>query len=94
MTGTLRLLSKAIQQQVVLWRDTEKILQLQRKRLRKMVAWAKAKSPYYAERLSAIDPDHFELRELPILTKTEMLDGTPQEQAAKLVDRLIEEKVL
>jgi electron transfer flavoprotein beta subunit len=27
-------------------------------------------------------------------TRTEMLDGTPQEQAAKLVDRLIEEKVL
>ncbi len=27
-------------------------------------------------------------------TKTEMIDGTPQEQAAKLVDRLLEEKVL
>lgn len=27
-------------------------------------------------------------------TKTEMIEGTPQEQAAKLVDRLIEEKVL
>jgi electron transfer flavoprotein beta subunit len=27
-------------------------------------------------------------------TKTEMIEGTPQEQAAKLVERLIEEKVL
>jgi phenylacetate-coenzyme A ligase PaaK-like adenylate-forming protein len=53
-------------------------LALQQQRLRSLVAWAKAKSPFYAARFQAVNPDRFELAQIPILTKTEMMENFDQ----------------
>lgn len=50
----------------------------QTRRLRLSLANAKANSPYYAERLSVIDPDSFELADLPKIppiTKAEVMEN-------------------
>src|SRR5262245_4337314 len=68
MWQTLRLVGQAIRQKWVLRKGPEQILALQQNRLRSLVAYAKAHSPSYAERLRAIDPERFGLQQLPTLT--------------------------
>jgi phenylacetate-CoA ligase len=75
MWQTLRLVGKAVGQKMVLRKGPEQILALQQRRLRALVAWAKARSPFHAERLRGIDPERFELAQLPTLTKTEMMEN-------------------
>src|SRR3954454_7422386 len=73
MWDVLRLATKALRQKAVLRTTPEQIAALQRRRLRDLVARAKADSPFYAERLLAVDPGRVELAQLPTLTKTEMM---------------------
>jgi phenylacetate-coenzyme A ligase PaaK-like adenylate-forming protein len=68
-----RLLAQGFIEKSVLGRSPEYIQALQKRRLQALVARAKADSPFHAERLCDIDPGHFELRQLPTLTKTEMM---------------------
>ena len=50
------------------------ILDLQRKRLRELVAHAVARSPYYREALGAVTADEIELDRLPTLPKQTLVD--------------------
>lgn len=78
MWQTLRLVAKGLWLKGVAWKRPEAIRALQHRRLRSLVALAKARSPFYAERFRHIDPDHFELHELPPVTKTEMMSNFDQ----------------
>jgi phenylacetate-CoA ligase len=73
MWNFARLLTTAIRQKRMLRKGPDKILALQQRRLRSLVAHAKAASPFYAERFKDVDPNRFDLRELPTLTKVEMM---------------------
>jgi phenylacetate-coenzyme A ligase PaaK-like adenylate-forming protein len=64
---------EALRQKAVLRWPPERIAAVQRERLRALVAHARAASPFHAERLRAIDPDRFELAQLPTMTKTQMM---------------------
>jgi phenylacetate-CoA ligase len=75
MLQTLRLLNQVVRQRWALRGGPEGIRRLQRKRLTSLVAHAKAKSPYYAERLRNIDPERFDLQQLPTLDKTTMMEN-------------------
>ena len=75
MWHTLRLLSKTIQQRLILRKRPDQILAIQQVRLRSVVALAKAGSPFYAERLRDVNPARFELAELPTVTKSEMMEN-------------------
>jgi putative adenylate-forming enzyme len=73
MVSAIRLVLQGLQQKRVLGRTLEQIKQLQQKRLHQLVQHAKSHSPFYAERFRDIDPDHFELEQLPVTTKAEMM---------------------
>ena len=78
MWSALRLAREGMRQKAVLRRPLGQILTIQEQRLRSLVAWAKTRSPFYADRFRHIDPERFELGDLPTLTKAEMmanLDG-------------------
>ncbi|HXG12825.1 MAG TPA: hypothetical protein VNK04_23915 [Gemmataceae bacterium] len=74
MWDTLRFVATAVRQKLVGRGRPEHIQALQQRRLRRLIAWAKAHSPFHAERLRGVDPDRFELRRLPIMTKAEMME--------------------
>jgi phenylacetate-coenzyme A ligase PaaK-like adenylate-forming protein len=69
----LRLVRQAVRQKDVLHLRPEQIRALQQRRLRALVAWAKARSPFYAKHFRAIDPERLELRQLPTLSKAAMM---------------------
>jgi phenylacetate-CoA ligase len=73
MWQTVRLVGEAMWQKLTIRLGAEQIRWLQQRRLRAVVAHAKARSPLYAERFRDIDPERFELQDLPTLTKTEMM---------------------
>jgi phenylacetate-coenzyme A ligase PaaK-like adenylate-forming protein len=73
MWHIVRLVAKSLQQKAVLRKQQEHILALQQQRLRRLVAWAKEKSPFYGERFRHIDLHRFELAQLPTVTKAEMM---------------------
>ena len=75
MLSELRLVLNGLRQKFTLLRQPEALRSLQEKRLRKLVAYAKQFSPYYAERLKNIDPARFRLEELPTLTKPVMMEN-------------------
>src|SRR5438552_15725894 len=75
MWQTLRLVALALWEKRILGKRPEEILALQQQRARSLVAWAKERSPFYAERLKHIDLYHFDLHDLPTLTKTEMMQN-------------------
>jgi phenylacetate-coenzyme A ligase PaaK-like adenylate-forming protein len=86
MWHALRLATKAIRQRAVLRKAPEQIAALQGRRLRALVARAKADSPFYAERFRGVDPERFELAQLPPLTKAEMMadfDRVPTDRRLK-----------
>jgi phenylacetate-coenzyme A ligase PaaK-like adenylate-forming protein len=64
----------AIQQKLAGRMRPEKILALQERRLRRLVGWAKERSPFHARRLASVDPARFKLAEIPPLTKAEMME--------------------
>jgi phenylacetate-coenzyme A ligase PaaK-like adenylate-forming protein len=68
-----RLLASGFIQKSVSRRSPGHIQALQLRRLQALVVRAKSDSPYHAERLRDIDPAHFELRQLPTLTKSDMM---------------------
>src|SRR6516225_9714813 len=68
-----RLLTTGFIQKSVSCRSLAHIQALQLRRLRALVVRAKSDSPYHAERLRDIDPAHFELGQLPTLTKNDMM---------------------
>jgi phenylacetate-coenzyme A ligase PaaK-like adenylate-forming protein len=70
---TLRLVRTALREKRVLLQRPEQIMAAQQRRLRSLVAWAKERSPFYAERFKHIDPQRCELSDLPTLTKTIMM---------------------
>jgi phenylacetate-coenzyme A ligase PaaK-like adenylate-forming protein len=69
-----RYVARALWERRVTALSPERIRALQQRRLRRLVAAARAGSPFHAARLRDVDPDHFDLAELPILTKTEMME--------------------
>src|SRR5262249_44352345 len=85
----LRLFICGMRQWAMLRKPPTSIEAVQRRRLRSLVAHAKAHSPFYAERLRNIDPDRFELSDLPTVTKTQMMqnfDHFLTDRQAKLRD--------
>ena len=74
MLDTLRFLVRALWEKRVRRMSPAMIQALQRRRLRRLVAWAKTHSPFYTERYRDIDPGRFELSRLPTVTKTEMME--------------------
>jgi phenylacetate-coenzyme A ligase PaaK-like adenylate-forming protein len=64
---------EVLRQKAVLRWPPERIAALQRRRLRALVARARADSPFHAQRLRDIDPDRFELGRLPTMTKAQMM---------------------
>lgn len=74
MLDTVRFVACSLMQKWAAWKSPEQILATQQRRLRRLVAHAKAHSPFSAERYRHIDPDRFELRQLSTLTKTEMME--------------------
>ncbi len=73
MWQTLRLVANGLRQKAVLrWRP-EDILKLQQRRLKELIVHAKAHSPFYAERFRHVDPQHFQMADLPPVTKAEMM---------------------
>jgi phenylacetate-CoA ligase len=51
----------------------EKVARIQRRRLRSMVRHAVTRSPFYREKYRGIDPDRFELTDLPPTNKGELM---------------------
>jgi phenylacetate-CoA ligase len=74
MWQVINLVRKALAQAAAVRRGNDHIQTLQRRRLRRLVAWAREHSPFYAERLQDVDPAHFTLSQLPTLTKSEMME--------------------
>src|SRR3954466_7041997 len=74
MLNTLRFVARSLLQKYAAWKTSEQILATQQRRLRHLVAHARAHSPFYAERFRHIDPERFALQELPTLTKTAMME--------------------
>jgi phenylacetate-CoA ligase len=75
MWQSVRLLGQIVRQKWALRGGRDGVLDLQRQRLKSLVAHAKERSPYYAERLRDVDPERFDLRDLPTLTKTQMMEN-------------------
>ncbi len=76
-----RLVTRGFIEKSVLRRSPAHIQRLQANRLQALVARAKADSPFHAERaerLRGIDPGRFELRQLPTLTKSDMMANFDQ----------------
>ena len=73
MFEMLRFLAKAVRLKLDARRGPEHLQALQQRRLRRLVRHARQHSPFHAERLRDIDPERFELRQLPVMTKTEMM---------------------
>ncbi len=89
MLETVRLVTRGIQQKIVLWDGRKVIDWLQARRLRRLIAHAKAYSPFYAQRYRNIDPDRFRLEDLPPVNKTELManfDDVVTDRRLKLRD--------
>ena len=74
MLDTIRFVARALMQKWAAWKSPEQILATQQRRLRRLVAHARARSPFYAGRYQDINPEQFELRQLPTVTKTQMME--------------------
>jgi phenylacetate-coenzyme A ligase PaaK-like adenylate-forming protein len=74
MLETLHFLTRAQWEKRVNRMSPEAVQRLRRRRLRRLIAWAKTHTPFHARLYRDIDPDHFELRQLPVITKTEMME--------------------
>lgn len=75
MWQTLRLVNHALRlKRVLRWRPAD-IRALQEHRLRALVARARAESSFHRERLRDVDPAHFKLDDLPVLTKPQMMEN-------------------
>jgi phenylacetate-CoA ligase len=77
--------------------DAARIRAHQRDRLRALLRHAKARSPFHAERLAAVDPARFELGDLPALptmTKAEMMAAFDQALTDPRLSRAVVEQHL
>jgi phenylacetate-coenzyme A ligase PaaK-like adenylate-forming protein len=74
MLDTLRFLIRAQWEKRVNRMSPAQVQAIQHRRLRRLVSWAKTHSPFYARLYRDIDPNRFELRQLPAVTKTEMME--------------------
>jgi phenylacetate-CoA ligase len=77
--------------------DAARIRAHQRDRLRALLRHAKARSPFHAERLAAVDPARFELGDLPALptmTKAEMMAAFDQALTDPRLSRAVVEEHL
>src|SRR5262245_21355690 len=75
MWATMRLLGRIARQKWALVGGREGILKLQRKRLSALIAHSKKHSPFYAERLRDVNPQRFDLQQVPTLNKTQMMEN-------------------
>ncbi|MDW8223853.1 MAG: hypothetical protein RMJ82_12980 [Gemmatales bacterium] len=73
MWETVRLVSRGICQKAVLWDSARLVNWLQTRRLKRLVAHAKAHSPFYARRLRDLDVTSFRLQDIPPVNKTELM---------------------
>jgi phenylacetate-coenzyme A ligase PaaK-like adenylate-forming protein len=73
MLDTLRFVARALWERRVNRMSPGRIKALQERRLRRLVAWAISHSPFYAQLYRDLDPARFELGQLPVVTKTEMM---------------------
>jgi phenylacetate-CoA ligase len=53
----------------------EEILEIQRSRLENLVQHARENSPYYREKFSAVSGSSFQISELPVTTKSQLMDN-------------------
>jgi phenylacetate-CoA ligase len=77
--------------------DTGQLARFQRDRLRALLARAIECSPFHAERLRGIDPSRFELADLarlPVMTKTQMMDGFDRASTDRRLTRNLVERHL
>jgi phenylacetate-CoA ligase len=77
--------------------DTGQLARFQRDRLRALLARAIECSPFHAERLRGIDPSRFELADLarlPVMTKTQMMDGFDRASTDRRLTRDLVERHL
>jgi phenylacetate-coenzyme A ligase PaaK-like adenylate-forming protein len=74
MLDTLRFLARAMWERRVNRMSPGRIQALQQRRLRRLVAWARTHSPFYARLYRDVDPKQWDLPQLPVLTKTEMME--------------------
>lgn len=72
--SAVHLVMQGLRQKAVLRASLEHIQKLQRDRLRALVRHARANSPFYADLYRNVDPDHFELTDLPVITKAQMME--------------------
>ena len=75
MFETARFLARALWERRVPSMRPPRIQALQQRRLRRLVALAAKRSPFYAKRLKDIDPERFELSELEPVSKTAMMEN-------------------
>ena len=75
MFAAARLLFKGLAEKRVLSKTPEQIHQIRRSRLNRLVTYAKERSPFYAELYRDVDPKHFELGKLPVVTKPMMMEN-------------------
>ncbi len=78
LLGTLRFGARALGLKSVGEGSAEGIERKQRQRLERLVRHAKENSPYLAEKYEQIDVDDFRLEDLPISSKTEVMDHFDQ----------------
>jgi len=86
---TARFAARVFWQRRVGRMQPNQIAALQQRRLRRLVAWAAARSPFYAARYRGLDPARFELSELPPVTKAEMMehfDSVPTDRRLRRAD--------
>jgi phenylacetate-coenzyme A ligase PaaK-like adenylate-forming protein len=65
----------------------ERVLELQHRRLSALLRHAKARSPYYQRLYKSIDPDKFELGQLPITNKSELMSHFDDVVTDRVVNR-------
>lgn len=69
----LKLVARSLLEKRVLNWTTPQIFDRQRQHLQKMIAWAKERSPFYAERLRHIDAANPDLSKIPPLNKSDLM---------------------
>jgi phenylacetate-CoA ligase len=77
--------------------DAGQLRDWQRDRLRRLLAAAIARSPFHARRLHGVDPERFELADLPglpVMTKTQMMDHFDDLISGQVLTRTAAENAL
>src|SRR4051812_11064950 len=78
MWRTLCFVARALRERAAANQPSARIQALQAERLRRMVAWAIRRSPFYAEHFRGVSPDRLSLSQLPTVTKAQLMSNLDQ----------------